>query len=298
MAKKVQPNHCRLSVFLAADAPKGVILRRGPSEWVQLILWDTATDTFTTGQWFKGRIYDEKCDLSPDGSKFIYFAAKHGKYGKTKDGYTPTWTAISRPPYFTALALWPDNSGTWGGGGYFRDNRTVCQFSCSEAHPNHQPPTWFRVNTDHCTSDTPRFWRMLHSGWTDHIQIPETKKKRKGYGYPLDYLDPTDVYQRDSTDGAYTLTMEYIGYQFAQVYGDPRIMMYWVQHKKDGAEFVVSDTWADWDHRGRLVYVEEGKLLTAQLGDQSLTPQVLRDFNPNRPELIQSPRWASVWERR
>ena len=29
-----------------------------------------------------------------------------------------TWTAISRPPYFTALAVWPKGD-TWGGGGLF-----------------------------------------------------------------------------------------------------------------------------------------------------------------------------------
>src|SRR5690349_2052072 len=67
----------RLFAILARNAPKGVILRRGPSKWVELILWDTANDTFERGQWFKGRIYERGCDLSPNGSYFLYFGSKH-----------------------------------------------------------------------------------------------------------------------------------------------------------------------------------------------------------------------------
>src|SRR5215510_14560896 len=115
---------CRLSVILAREAHRAVIFRRGPSQWTQVIAWDTQTDTFEEGQWFKGRIYSYRCDLSPDGSKLIYFAAKRTRH-QFASSYGETWTAISKPPYLTALALWPVG-GSWYGGGYFRDNNTVC----------------------------------------------------------------------------------------------------------------------------------------------------------------------------
>jgi len=35
------------------------------------------------------------------------------------------WTAVSRPPYFSALAIWPCH-GHWTGGGWFEDDRTIC----------------------------------------------------------------------------------------------------------------------------------------------------------------------------
>jgi hypothetical protein len=35
-----------------------------------------------------------------------------------------TWTAISKPPYFSALAIWP-SLGTWTGGGYFGDDGAI-----------------------------------------------------------------------------------------------------------------------------------------------------------------------------
>jgi hypothetical protein len=98
---------CRLAVFLSRKSPIAVILRRGPSAWAQLTQWDRNTDTFTPGQWFHGHIYERRCDLSPDGRLFIYFAAKHGRRDGDPDGVGESWTAISRPPYFTALALWP-----------------------------------------------------------------------------------------------------------------------------------------------------------------------------------------------
>ncbi len=40
-----QPHSCALEVLLARDASRGVILRRGPTKWVQLILWHTDSDT-------------------------------------------------------------------------------------------------------------------------------------------------------------------------------------------------------------------------------------------------------------
>jgi hypothetical protein len=66
---------------------------------------------------FKGRIYERRCDLSPSGEKLIYFAAKYR---------SPlyTWTAVSRPPFLTALLFWPKGDA-WGGGGLFNNERTI-----------------------------------------------------------------------------------------------------------------------------------------------------------------------------
>lgn len=89
---------CRLYAILARSAPVGVIFRRGPTKWVQLIKWDTATDSVEPGQWFHGRIYERRCDLSPDGSKLIYFASKLNRKTLDDSEYTYAWTAISKPP--------------------------------------------------------------------------------------------------------------------------------------------------------------------------------------------------------
>src|ERR1700694_5923621 len=111
--------HCRLFVYLARSAPIALVLRRGPSSWARLSIWHTDTDTFEHGQWFKGRVYEHRCDVSPDGSLFVYFARKGGgpSLGKL---HVDSWVAISRSPWFTALALWPVG-GTYCLGGFFVD---------------------------------------------------------------------------------------------------------------------------------------------------------------------------------
>jgi hypothetical protein len=122
VAKRPAP---RLFVIMAAVAPVAVVIRRGPSAWSQLTLWNTATDAFTEGAWFRGRIYAEKCDLSPDGKLFVYAALKGGD----------SWTAVSRPPWLEALALWPMGT-TYGGGGRFADDRRLVLRGIPMPHPD------------------------------------------------------------------------------------------------------------------------------------------------------------------
>lgn len=133
---------CWLFVLMAREANVAVILRRGPSKWVRATLWDTKADRFQPGQWFHGRIYPERCDLSADGKLFIYFAGKFRQRDQAA-GYDSTWIAVSRPPYLTALALWPIGD-TWGGDGVFVNNQTVLIATSSPSfggkhHPNHPP---------------------------------------------------------------------------------------------------------------------------------------------------------------
>jgi hypothetical protein len=108
---------------------------------VQLIKWDTNTDTFEPGQWFNGRIYERRSDLSPDGSLLIYFAQKITARSIEEREYTYAWTAISRPPFLTALALWPKGD-CWHGGGLFEDGKTVLlnhKPQVAKPHEKHKP---------------------------------------------------------------------------------------------------------------------------------------------------------------
>jgi hypothetical protein len=120
---------------MARDAHVAVVIRRGPTSWTQITLWDTDRDVFTEGSWFRGRIYEEKCDLSPDGQLFVYAAFKGGRFSTS---YTDSWTAVSRPPWLHALALWPFGT-TYGGGGRFVDNRRLIVRGIGHAHPQHPP---------------------------------------------------------------------------------------------------------------------------------------------------------------
>lgn len=98
----------RLHVIPALRSDKALILRRGPTRHVASMLWDRKTGVLELGQWLSGRIYEHRCDLSPDARHMIIFAGNGKK----------AWTALSRAPWLTAIAYWEFGS-TWFGGGAF-----------------------------------------------------------------------------------------------------------------------------------------------------------------------------------
>lgn len=108
----------RLHLFFATKNDRAVILRQGPTRHWRMILWHRDTDRFEDGQWVKNTVYVERCDLSPDGRHFIYFLLD-GRWQSDAEG---AFTAVSRPPYWTALSLFPGGN-TWGGGGIFADDK-------------------------------------------------------------------------------------------------------------------------------------------------------------------------------
>ncbi|MEH2559910.1 hypothetical protein V1286_007439 [Bradyrhizobium algeriense] len=127
------PTPPRLFVIFAKSAHEAVIFRRGPARWCHVIRWNTQNDTFYSGAWFKGRIYPEKCDLSPDGELLLYFAHQGSRL---RTSYTDAWTAISRTPWLTAIGLWPQGT-TCGGGGRFTNTRSAIIRAHMSAHPDH-----------------------------------------------------------------------------------------------------------------------------------------------------------------
>ena len=104
----------RIHVLFARDSEKAVVVRRGPSKSVCTVAWNRRNDTFALGQWFHGRIYERRSDLSPDGKYLIYFASD-GCWNSDLKG---SWTAISRAPYLKAIGLWAKGD-CWNGGGLF-----------------------------------------------------------------------------------------------------------------------------------------------------------------------------------
>ena len=112
------PFPARLHVLLARNDAAAVVIRRGPSRHTAVIGRDRATDRFTPGQWLHGRIYERRCDLSPDGRHLIYFAMN----GRGQSPARGSWTAISRAPWIKALSLFPKGD-CWHGGGLFLSSR-------------------------------------------------------------------------------------------------------------------------------------------------------------------------------
>lgn len=275
---------CRVAVFLSREAPVGAILRRGPSQWVQLIHWDRAADTFTPGQWFHGRVHERRCDLSPDGRLFLYFAAKHGRRPHYRHDVGEAWTAISRPPYFTALALWP-NLGSWYGGGVFKTDKLVLlDPSCgTEPHPAFRPHglKFGRVGA----GSAPWEQRLLRDQWrlVERGFDPRTHRR----------VGDKEIWEKPHPERPLKLCRQIEDVDF-QRHGGPFGDTFWLETGNDLIP-IPAASWADWDDWDRLVFVHGGKLFRATVDGTRLHRTELFDFNPLRPRPLPTPGWARRW---
>lgn len=264
---------CRLFVYLARTAPVGVVLRRGPSAWSRLSVWRTDTDQVEHGQWLRGRVYERRCDVSADGSLFAYFTFKATGGPDVK---TDSWAAISRPPDFTALALWAIGT-TYFAGGFFNTDGSLWMSGRADAPDIGGVPASLRVAKDapafidqtrEWTDRTVHFNRLLRGGWTP--------------GPPLDgaatVLDVT--WQRQEPGGASTLMMADVKDADSLSYGG-RLQTEYALLSGDGAmQPLGRATWADFDHGGRLIVAQDGRLCewTARGGLRAIA-----DFNDQTP---------------
>jgi len=235
-------------------------------------LWDTDRDQFVPGQWFHGQMYPERCDLSPDGKLFVYFGGKFRDRDVDK-GYERTWIAVSRPPYWTALALWPMGD-TWGGEAVFLDSRTVRLETSSSSygarhHPDHPPGPLQVFESYKLSVYDPRKTAVAccRSGW-QRASAGAWRKARKGF-------------MLETSRGDFGGT-------------DPSLYSLSVDDGKLLAAFRAN--WADWDQSGRLVATAGGRVLEGWFTQaRGLIWRQLAAMNEEKPEPIESPEWAQRW---
>ena len=269
------PKNVRLYGILARESPRAVLFRRGPSKQVLLATWDTSTDRIEEGQWLKGRIYERRCDFSPDGQFLIYFA------GNQKPPYG-TWTAISRPPYLTALAFWPKGDA-WGGGGLFikrnhiQLNHWSNQFALAQGF---SLPKRLKVDQfgNGWGEDDP-IWeaRLTRDGW---IRIDEGHLRRRGVDAPVFHVfNPPRVWERPNPKwGGVTLRMKILGIH------ERNGPWYRIDHDvidtdRDAVHDFERTDWADWSHDGHLVFTKHGAIYRAKCGRYGLgEPALVRDL--------------------
>jgi len=271
---------CRLHVFLARDAPIGVVLRRGPAAWARLSVWHTDTDTFEHGQWIHARVFERRSDLSADGSLFIAFIRTNAarlRAGQQAD----TWIAISRPPYFHALALWWVG-GTYCTGGLFPDRRSVW-VGWQHAPDQGRLPSWLKY-----ASTIPHVDRT--NNWTDRT-VFHNRLLRDGWVLVADSAGGS--WERHHSHQPLTLVFTELGWD-ARAFGGPHLAEYALRSAESDVLALQGVTWADWDQRGRLIMVQDGRLLHRQSQNTWLT---LADFNAQQPETNAAPALARRWPR-
>jgi hypothetical protein len=264
---------------------------------VLLLTWNTATDHVEAGQWLKGRIYERRCDLTPEGDLLLYFAAS----------YRPpyfSWSALSRPPYLTALALWPKGDG-WGGGGEFKE-RKVLALNHRETEmtlaKGFRVPNWLSVEEFGPGSgwgeDEPVWWRRLErDGWT---LVSEGREASRDFARKVwIQFEPPVVWERTHPIEAtrYVLQMTLRGIR------ERSGPWYLTEHSvvaDDGKRHDLGRSdWADWSRSGDLLFSRQSSLWRLPYANGSLAPLneacEIVNLGPLSFEPRDAPRLARQW---
>jgi hypothetical protein len=276
MSTRIPP---RLHVVLARTGGMAVVFRRGPSRQVASFLWDRDGDRFALGQWLKGRIYERRADLAPDGRHLIYFAMN----GKWQGGAKGSWTAVSRAPWLKALDLYPKGD-CWEGGGLFLSNDTYwLNDRCF------QPGAVLRKSPDLVRSEG--YWPQASYGAED-TGVYYVRLQRDGWSlveHVGSRLDSATIFEKTLPNG---LVLRKVAHE--QVGSPPGKGCYWDEHElrsSDGsAKRLAGWEWADLDG-DRVVWAEGGCLNQSRLGrGGTLGPaKLLHDFNGYAFEAIAAP---------
>jgi hypothetical protein len=275
------PFPARIHCLLALDAPIGLVIRRGPSKRVATILWDRRRDEFKVGQWLKGRIYERRCDISPDGKHLIYFAMAGG-LGPESPG---SWTAVSRVPYLKAIVFMPKGD-SWNGGGMWARDRDYWLNDGPGGKSGHtiskESPEVQRVGADPFGTGFGEclqvyFPRLIRDGWIHAAEVNSGRpkcaavfEKDIGKGWTLRKIVNASI-NHPVGKGCYWDEHELVGPEAGQVTCHPT----W--------------EWADLDGK-RLVWAADGKLWAAEVRPSGLANEVLlHDFNAMEYRRIAAP---------
>lgn len=258
-------------------------------------------DTFTPGQWLKGRIYERRCDLSPDGLQLLYFASDQRRK-------TSSWISISRPPYFTALAFWPKGN-SYGGGGLFDTNDQIrldyVEWESLSPSVETPLPKWLRVERivrkswEEYSLCSPWIQRLQRDGWKISATPTGTKDER-GRAMLLE-LDPPLTLEREHPkfgDEA-ILRMRVLGHGRSGNSG--LIIEYEVELKDSDLIPLERCEWADWSATGHLLAAKAGCLYRCKVTPESIDPMEsttqIADFNGMTFERVLAPPETLEWPR-
>lgn len=267
----------RIHVLLASDTPVGLVIRRGPSKSVATLLWNRRTDQFQLGQWLKGRIYERRSDLSPDGKYFLYFAMN----GKWRTEARGAWTAISQAPFLKALALFPKGD-CWHGGGLWTGAR---QYWLNDGFGHtvlrdtrlvRRDLKWRPLENYGGECPGVYYLRLIRDGWTMKATVRVGKWKDQF------------IFEKPCAGGWVLRKIAH-----AEVGAPPGKGCYWDEHElipSSGASLACPHwEWAEWDGK-RLVWAAEGRLEAARLTTRGVVDKVtLFDFNELEFAPIEAP---------
>lgn len=273
------PSRARLHVLVAREAPTALIIRRGPAKRVCTFSWDRRNDQVTLAQWLSGRIYERRCDLSPDGRHWIYFAM-NVKWDSESRG---SWTAVADAPWLKARLFLPKGD-CWQGGGLFLDNTrfwvngSACHQSTDHGvrglveDKGYVPPEWYGGE---CL--TVYFNRLQRDGWLlTALQSKRNPHLRTVFEKPIARDWTLQKICRVRTGREQDKAVYFDEHALVNGEGEPMNFPAW--------------EWAEWVDN-QILYAEQGCLYRREVtASNALGPaQLVHDFNPYTFSPIEAP---------
>lgn len=266
---------CRLHLMRAEDAPVACVIRRGPTRWFHVALWDFGTGRVEHGAWTRIRLYPHRCALSSDGRRLAVFALG-GEWGP--------YFAVSHAPWLFAVAAWR-TVGAWTSGAHFGPGHALVLSGCTEPTPFHGS-----YPDGVACEPTDRWWirgalfRELRTGWS---MVPQDGP---GAG---DWLDRIPAPVAATPHAVVAVRPGSAGSDRALVLVSlaPGQREYYL---RDGSDVVPlpAVTRAEWGVGDDvLVTTDAGHL---QILDRGLEPRWDYDMNRPHPEPRAAPAWATL----
>jgi hypothetical protein len=292
MTVKGKKPAARVEAIIARNAPVAVIFRRGPSRLVRMLRWNLRNDRIEGGQWIEARVHVDRSDISLDGELVAALVASYRKA-------PGTWTAISRPPFFTALAVWP-KCDTWGGGGLFGSDTHLFLWHDTEV------------------KDGIDQFKLL-----DDFTLPKRFRVQPFFGHSP--VPACDVEQSRMVLSGWRFVQRYVWHQGAYEFAEPEIMVRpldnpkkprfelrrWrlsfdalraeVHDLKTGAQRDLGHVdWVDADQKGDVLWSKGGCLFrlagpARRAMDIHAAPKLVVDLNDMTFEAVEAPKRALRW---
>lgn len=271
-------------VFCVPDPESRVaaVIQKQSRKWWRLGRWDFSSGAYEEGAWFRGILYPQRCDLSPGGRWFSYFAYQ------PNSSWLPgeTYNAVSRLPWLKALAAWRE-IGTYSRGQHFGPDPA--------AWPAGAPAVGDISILDSVggmvTTNADQFAVERRRGWAESASIPPR--------------DPADMWdQRHDVvmvkpspdaecDAVLSVRSRFAGHRTCPTSCPPDPTAYSLWY--DGRTGVLTGVqWADWTFDGRLAVVTgSGLLQILDGGGQRVVREVRLGEDIPRPR--PAPSWAAEW---
>ncbi len=262
------------------------VLRRGPSGWFNLGKWDVGQASYEAGSWLKGRVFPQRCDVSPDGRWFCYFAFSGGAQWDLGDAYC----AVSRLPWLTALAAWGQGS-TWTRGYHFTKDKTIWRVNTPDVGDSE--PCRSKLGMD--ITPPMQFAVERRRGWVETQDCPPRDPKDRWDQNREVRLEK----QQPVEQNPLRLTVEgkYAGFrEMEQKFWGASDLMYVLRSGKDA--WVLEDVqWADWSQAGQLlVSTQGGEIQTWEIKAMgNIEVSFAKDLSTLSPAPKPPPAWAKEW---